>query len=221
MDNPSTNGWWLGVALWLRKRPYEPHHHLNLFPPARTFVHLPIMSPIMTPSIMGYNPASSHSLWTTCWMGYLHQVHVIMGHKSATPFWTICWMGSLHQLDFVMRYKSANRSEQYWMGSLHQLDSVMWYKSATHSEQYVEQFFFFLHHKGPRWTNVRVAANMFKPHRENTGSCFNTSISSGARHARHGSRHQNVQLGGVPHLLRMPLGCNLGSFDWESTMTGV
>ena len=31
---------------------------LNMLPPTRTFVHLPIMSPIMTPSIMGYKFAT-------------------------------------------------------------------------------------------------------------------------------------------------------------------
>ena len=30
----------------------------NMLPPTRTFVHLPIMSPIMTPSIMGYKSTS-------------------------------------------------------------------------------------------------------------------------------------------------------------------
>ena len=32
---------------------------LNMFPPSRTIVHLPIMSPIMTPSIIGYKSATN------------------------------------------------------------------------------------------------------------------------------------------------------------------
>ena len=34
----------------------KPSYHL--FPPTRTLTHLPIMSPIMTPAIMGYKSAT-------------------------------------------------------------------------------------------------------------------------------------------------------------------
>ena len=70
------------------------------------------------------------------------------------------------------------------MGQLHQVHVIMWYKSATPSEHFVEWVSYisscdqgiqisqplwamfwpaYLHQKGLRRSNARVAANMFKP----------------------------------------------------------
>ena len=45
----------------------------NMFPPTRTIVHLPIMSPIMTPSIIGYKSATNSEQYVEWVIIYLHQ----------------------------------------------------------------------------------------------------------------------------------------------------
>ena len=46
-------------------------------------------------------------------MNYLHQVHVIMGYKSATLSEQFVEWVTLHQVHVIMGYKSATPCEQF------------------------------------------------------------------------------------------------------------
>ena len=52
------------------KTSVEKQHVENMFPPPRTIVHLPIMSPIMTPSILGYKSATPSEQYVTIYSSW-------------------------------------------------------------------------------------------------------------------------------------------------------
>ena len=92
-----------------------------MVPQTRTFVHLPIMAPIMTPSIMGYKSATRSEQYVErvtyikfMWSWDINPpppLNNMLNRLSTLS--TIRWIGYLHQLDFVMGYQSATRSKQF------------------------------------------------------------------------------------------------------------